>query len=85
MPDLSLKNLTIPVSMLTSIIAVSALITGTRSDLDHLTSRVDNFREDLKESDSDLKNQDERLSRMEGKQDLILHTIQQLEKRFSNE
>jgi len=85
MPDINAKNIAIPLTMLGSVVAGSAYITDTRSDLDHLTSRVNHHRSDFKDSISESKDQFERLSRMEGKQDLILHTIKQLEKRFSNE
>jgi len=85
MPDINAKNIAIPLTMLGSVVAGSSYITDTRSDLDHLTSRVNNHRSDFKDSISESKDQDERLSRMEGKQDLILHTIKRLEKRFSDE
>ena len=85
MPDISVKTLAIPVTMLSSVLAGSAFVTDTRSDLDHLKERVSEHRKDFKDSISDLKELHEKLSRMEGKQDLILHTIKRLEKRLGND
>jgi hypothetical protein len=97
MPDtVSVKALTIPVSMLTTILGGSAWLTTTRADLDHLTEKVEINRLDeqaeqhriydkIESLDEMERLQDVRLSRMEGKQDVILQTIQQLEKRLSNE
>ena len=83
MPDI--KTLAIPVTMLSSVLAGSAFVTDTRSDLDHLKERVSVHRQDFKDSISESKEQHKRLSRMEGKQDLILHTIKRLEKRLGND
>ncbi len=85
MPDISVKTLAIPVTMLSSVLAGSAFVTDTRSDLDHLKERVSEHRKDFKDSISDLKELHDKLSRMEGKQDLILHTIKRLEKRLGND
>ena len=85
MPDISVKTLAIPVTMLSSVLAGSAFVTDTRSDLDHLKERVSEHRKDFKDSISDLKELHDKLSRMEGKQDLILHTIKRLEKRIGND
>jgi len=89
----SLKAITIPVSMVASILGGSAYLTSTRSDLDHLVDKVKNHRMDFKETRATTRDkikmlsqfehaQDKRLSRMEGKQDLILQTVRNLEKRF---
>ncbi len=85
MPDISVKTLAIPVTMLSSVLAGSAFVTDTRSDLDHLKERVSEHRKDFKDSISDLKELHDKLSIMEGKQDLILHTIKRLEKRLGND
>ena len=85
MPDISVKTLAITVTMLSSVLAGSAFVTDTRSDLDHLKERVSEHRKDFKDSISDLKELHDKLSRMEGKQDLILHTIKRLEKRIGND
>ena len=89
----SIKALTIPVSMLASILGGSAFLTGTRSDLNHLTEKVSAYRMDYKENEKLIRikisqldglerAQDARLTRMESKQDLILQTLQQMEKRI---
>lgn len=89
----SIKSLTIPASMLATILGGAGWLTTTRADLNHLTDKVENHRQDFKENTANTsgkfeiinnigRGQDERLSRMEGKQDLILHTIQQIEQRI---
>ena len=91
---ISIKALTIPISMLASILGGSAWLTTTRSDLNHLTDKVRNhrieFKESRKQSNTKMqmlsnfeRSQDERLARMEGKQDLILKTMQTLERRIN--
>jgi uncharacterized protein YdgA (DUF945 family) len=93
MPEsVSIKNLTIPVSMLTTILGGSAWLTSTRAELEHLREKVGIHRQDFKETKKELKqkidlistmerSQDGRLTRIESKQDLILQLIKKLEKR----
>jgi len=79
MADLvSVKSLSIPVTMIGSIVGGSAWLQATRSDLDHLTEKVGSLKEKIEVIDTLSRNQDERLSRMEGKQDLILESIRRI-------
>jgi len=79
MADLiSVKSLSIPVTMIGSIVGGSAWLQATRSDLDHLTEKVGGLKDKIEIIDKLSRGQDERLSRMEGKQDLILESIRRL-------
>jgi len=90
--SVSVKSLTIPVSMLTTILGGSAWLTSTRAELDNLIEKVEinritekELRNQISRKIDSIRNmerlQAERLSRIEGKQDIILHSVQQLEKR----
>tara|TARA_R110000824_G_scaffold96013_3_gene230434 strand:+ start:1190 stop:1447 length:258 start_codon:yes stop_codon:yes gene_type:complete len=79
---ISVKSISIPVTMIGSIIGGSAWLQATRSDLDHLTEKVQVQTVKLNVIDKLSRSQDERLSRMEGKQDLILESIRRLNNRM---
>ena len=59
MADLiSVKSLSIPVTMIGSIVGGSAWLQATRSDLDHLTEKVGRHREKIEVIDSLARGQD---------------------------
>lgn len=85
--SLSLAKLTLPISMLTTIIGGSAWLTTTRSDVNHLerkvTSHVSEFKT-FKEKIYDKQNkQGELISKMDGKLDLMLKQLQIIERRLN--
>jgi len=84
----SLAKMTIPVTMIGSIIGGSAWLTTTRSDVNHLTEVVEIHIVDYKKyrdkTYDSQKKTDEKLSRMEGKQDLILKQLSLIERRINS-
>ena len=51
MPEVSIKSLSIPITMLSSVLAGSAFIRDTRSDLDHLKEKVQTHPAEVKDID----------------------------------
>ena len=83
----SLAKLTLPISMVTTIIGGSAWLTYTRSDVNHLTTKVDvhivEFKKTTEKMHARNNKQGEIISRMDGKLDLMLKQLALIERRLN--
>jgi len=83
LPHVNVSKLTLPISMLTTIIGGAAWLTTTRADVNHLQVKVDSHIEDFKKSRLKSEKQGEVISEMNGKLDILLKQMQTMERRLN--
>lgn len=85
MPDsqFSVAKLTLPISMVTTIVGGSAWLTTTRGDVNHLQQKVDVHISDFKTQKEKVDKQGEIISKMDGKLDLLIRQLQVIERRLN--
>jgi len=79
----SIAKLTLPISMVTTIIGGSAWLTSTRSDVNYLQEKVNIHVIEFKESLKMQHRQGEIVSKMDGKLDLVLSQLRLIERRLN--
>lgn len=71
-----LSKWSVPIGVLTSVMGGSAWLTTTHNTVEHIQAEAQEIKEDIREHKSNiyekLYNQDQRLSRIEGKLDLLV-------------